>query len=40
MDIVMIPGDEGNYKITTRADLERFREFISQKEDTMGEISK
>ena len=36
----MIPGDEGNYKITTRADLERFREFISQKEDTMGEISK
>lgn len=40
MDIVMIPGDEENYKITTRADLERFREFISQKEDTMGEISK
>ena len=32
--------DEGNYKITTRADLERFREFISQNEDTMGEISK
>ena len=24
MDIVMIPGDEGNFKITTRADLERF----------------
>lgn len=25
MDIVMIPGDENNFKITTRADLERFR---------------
>lgn len=25
LDIVMIPGDESNYKITTRADLERFR---------------
>lgn len=24
MDIVMIPGDENNYKITTRADMERF----------------
>ena len=26
MDIVMIPGDEGNFKITTDADMERFRE--------------
>lgn len=26
MDIVMIPGDEANYKITTRADLKRFAE--------------
>ena len=25
MDIAMIPGDEGNYKITTMADLERFQ---------------
>lgn len=25
LDIVMIPGDEDNYKITTYADLERFR---------------
>ena len=25
MDIVMIPGDENNFKITTTADLERFR---------------
>ena len=24
MDIAMIPGDEGNYKVTTDADLERF----------------
>lgn len=26
MDITMIPGDEGNFKITTLSDLERFRE--------------
>lgn len=25
MDIAMIPGEEGNFKITTQADLERFR---------------
>ena len=25
MDIVMIPGDEDNFKITTPADLERFK---------------
>ena len=25
MDVAMIPGDEGNYKITTPDDLERFR---------------
>ena len=30
MDIVMIPGDEGNFKITTRADLERFRGMIEK----------
>ena len=28
MDIAMIPGDEHNFKITTIADLERFREQI------------
>lgn len=28
LDIVMIPGDENNFKITTRADLERFREIV------------
>lgn len=26
MDIAMIPGEESNYKITTRADLERFKQ--------------
>lgn len=25
MDIAMIPGEEGNFKITTQADLERFK---------------
>lgn len=25
LDIAMIPGDEGNFKITTQADMERFR---------------
>lgn len=29
MDIAMISGDEGNFKITTKADLERFREIVS-----------
>lgn len=28
LDIVMIPGDENNFKITTRTDLERFREIV------------
>lgn len=28
MDIAMIPGDERNFKVTTRADLERFREIV------------
>ena len=28
MDIVMIPGDEKNFKITTAADLERFQEIV------------
>ncbi len=29
MDIYLIPGDEGNFKITTRDDLDRFRQIIS-----------
>ncbi|MBD5509222.1 MAG: 2-C-methyl-D-erythritol 4-phosphate cytidylyltransferase [Lachnospiraceae bacterium] len=32
MDIAMIPGDEGNFKITTKADLERFQEILSASE--------
>lgn len=28
MDIAMIPGDEGNFKVTTEADLQRFRELM------------
>lgn len=30
MDIAMIPGDEGNFKITTKADLERFSEIVGE----------
>lgn len=30
MDIAMIPGDEENFKITTAADLDRFRELTSR----------
>lgn len=30
MDIVMIPGDERNFKITTAVDFERFREMIQK----------
>ncbi|MDE7266436.1 MAG: 2-C-methyl-D-erythritol 4-phosphate cytidylyltransferase [Lachnospiraceae bacterium] len=36
MDIVMIPGDEGNFKITTREDLERFKGIIKQNNKTEG----
>lgn len=32
MDIAMIPGDEGNFKVTTEADLQRFREYIERRE--------
>lgn len=28
LDVVMIPGDEDNFKITTKADLERFRKIV------------
>ncbi len=28
MDIAMIPGEEANFKITTKADLERFRNIV------------
>ncbi len=32
MDIVTVPGDEGNFKITTNADMERFIEIAGQAE--------
>lgn len=31
MNIALIPGDERNFKITTKADLERFREIIKKR---------
>lgn len=31
MDIAIIPGDENNFKITTRADLERFERIVERK---------
>ena len=31
LDIAMIPGEEGNFKITTMADLERFKQIICTK---------
>lgn len=33
LDIAMIPGDEGNFKITTKADLDRFREIMKGKNE-------
>lgn len=33
MDIAMIPGDENNFKITTRSDLERFIQMIKRNGD-------
>lgn len=32
MDIAMIPGDEGNFKVTTEADLQRFRAYMEGRE--------
>ncbi len=31
LDIVMVPGEEGNFKITTKADLERFGQIVCAK---------
>ena len=31
LDVVMIPGDEGNFKVTTKADLERLEEVLRGK---------
>lgn len=35
MDIAMIPGDEGNFKITTRADLERFCKIVEERKKAL-----
>lgn len=40
MDIVMIPGDEGNSKITTAADLERFYESVQKDVCMEGDLGK
>ncbi|MCI8269456.1 MAG: 2-C-methyl-D-erythritol 4-phosphate cytidylyltransferase [Lachnospiraceae bacterium] len=32
LDIAMIPGDEGNFKVTTKADLERFCKMTAERE--------
>lgn len=37
LDIAMIPGDEGNFKITTAADLERFREVLAKNKNSPEE---
>jgi len=31
LDVVMIPGEEGNFKITTKADLERFQQIVCER---------
>lgn len=37
MDIAMIPGDESNFKITTKEDLERFRRIVEENRyESMG----
>ena len=32
LNVAMVPGDEGNFKVTTRADLERFVQLVSNQE--------
>lgn len=39
MDIAMIPGDESNYKITTKTDLERFKRQKEKEAERSGEAS-
>lgn len=31
LDVAMIPGDEGNFKITTQTDLERFQKIVKER---------
>ncbi len=37
MDMVMIPGDERNFKITTGGDLERFRRLVEERKEGRDE---
>lgn len=37
MDMAVIPGDEGNFKITTKADLERFEKMTERKKGNFNE---
>ncbi len=37
LDMIMIAGDEENFKITTKEDLERFRELIKRRNNNTGE---
>lgn len=39
LDIIMIPGDEENFKITTASDLERFREALAKNKNALEENS-
>lgn len=39
LDVVMIPGDERNFKITTKEDLERFRQMTTEAHSLTEEIS-
>lgn len=38
LDIAMIPGDEENFKITTKEDLERFRRIVEENQDKYKSI--
>lgn len=40
LDIVMIPGEERNFKVTTEADLQRFRSYMEQKTALSDELWK
>ena len=36
MDIALLPGDEGNYKLTTREDIERYKRSFADAQDDRG----
>ena len=37
LDVILISGDEGNFKITTQADLERFQRILLKQEGALKE---